>query len=195
MEAALHSIRSQPEFAGDVRARCDGDGRTSFDDLFIALFDAHHDRVFRVLNRLTGDPEQARDIAQEAFVKLYRKGSAPDAPEAWLITVALNLFRNAHAKRTRRRRLLTLERGRAAHSDPMPAPDRGADSDAETDRVRSALDSLPERDRALLLLAAEGYSYRDIAAALDLRSSSVGTLLSRAKTRFRERCEELRHAR
>lgn len=195
MEAALHSKRSQPVLAGDVRAPRDGDGRSSFDDLFVALFDAHHDRLFRILNRIIGDPEQAGDIAQEAFVKLYRKGAAPDAPEAWLITVALNLFRNAHAKRTRRSRLLTLERGRAAHSDPMPSPAGVVDSDDERQRVRTALDSLPERDRALLLLASEGYSYRDIAGALDLRSSSVGTLLARAKMRFRERCGEALHAR
>jgi RNA polymerase sigma-70 factor (ECF subfamily) len=49
---------------------------------------------------------------------------------------------------------------------------------------------MPERERSLLLLRAEGYSYRDMAAALDLNEASVGTLLARAKKMFREFYEE-----
>jgi len=44
----------------------------------------------------------------------------------------------------------------------------------------------PERERRLLLLRSEGFSYRDIAAALELNEASVGTLLARARTAFRE---------
>jgi RNA polymerase sigma factor (sigma-70 family) len=52
--------------------------------------------------------------------------------------------------------------------------------------VRAAIDRLPERERRMLLLRAEGYSYRDIAAALDLNEASVGVLLARARRAFRE---------
>jgi RNA polymerase sigma-70 factor (ECF subfamily) len=52
--------------------------------------------------------------------------------------------------------------------------------------VRSAIDRLPERERRLLMLRAEGYAYRDIAAALELNEASVGTLLARAKRMFVE---------
>jgi DNA-directed RNA polymerase specialized sigma24 family protein len=45
---------------------------------------------------------------------------------------------------------------------------------------------LPLRERELLLLRAEGYSYRDIASALELNETSVGTLLARARRRFEE---------
>jgi RNA polymerase sigma factor (sigma-70 family) len=51
--------------------------------------------------------------------------------------------------------------------------------------ARTALDSLPLRDRQLLLLRYEGYSYRELASALDLTETSVGTLLARAKDAFR----------
>jgi RNA polymerase sigma-70 factor (ECF subfamily) len=57
-------------------------------------------------------------------------------------------------------------------------------------RVRVAVDRLPERERHLLLLRAEGYSYRDIALSLELNEASVGTLLARARTAFREIYEE-----
>ena len=55
--------------------------------------------------------------------------------------------------------------------------------------MRRALDRVPERDRHLLLLRAEGYSYREIAAALQIQETSVGTLLARAKRAFRDNYE------
>jgi RNA polymerase sigma-70 factor (ECF subfamily) len=76
---------------------------TSFHDRFVELFGVHFPRLYRYLDRLSGDPDLAADVAQEAFVRLYRRGSLPDAPTAWLITVAMNLVRNAHATRSTRR--------------------------------------------------------------------------------------------
>ena len=63
------------------------------------LFATHFPRVFRIVNRLSGEPDLAADVAQEAFVSLYERGSLPDTPVAWVITVALNRFRNRAAKR------------------------------------------------------------------------------------------------
>jgi DNA-directed RNA polymerase specialized sigma24 family protein len=60
--------------------------------------------------------------------------------------------------------------------------------------VRTALGRLTGRERELLLLRAEGYSYRDLAAALQLHEASVGTLLARAKMAFREAYGEAAHA-
>jgi RNA polymerase sigma factor (sigma-70 family) len=53
-------------------------------------------------------------------------------------------------------------------------------------QVRQALDRMPERERNMLLLRAEGYSYRDIAHALHVNETSVGVLLARARRAFRE---------
>ena len=162
----------------------------SFHDRFVNLFDAHFRRLYRYLDRLSGEPELAADLAQEAFVKLYRRGSLPDAPEAWLISVAMNLFRNAKSAEHRRRRLLTLARGEGVHSDPLPSPEQAAVAEESGRRVRLTIDRLPERERELLLLRAEGYSYRDIAAALELNETSIGTLLARARSAFREIYED-----
>ena len=54
------------------------------------------------------------------------------------------------------------------------------------DLVRRTLDRMSPRDRALLLLREEGYSYRELGIALALHEASVGTLLARAKSTFRE---------
>lgn len=157
-----------------------------FHDRFVELFNAHFRQLYRCLDRLSGEPELAADLAQEAFVRLYRRGSMPDAPEAWLITVAMNLFRNEKNTRTRRRHLLTVSRGEAAHSDPSASPDSGEADEESRRRVRRAIDTMPEREQRMLLLQAEGFSYRDIAKALELNESSVGTLLARARRAFRQ---------
>ena len=161
----------------------------SFHDRFVQLFDTHYHRLYRYMDRLSGEPELAADLAQEAFVKLYRRGSLPDAPEAWLITVSMNLFRNVRSTRARRRRLLTMRRAEAVMSDPPPVPGESEAATNPRERVRIALDRLPERERQMLLLRAEGYSYRDIAGALELNEASIGTLLARAKRTFREAYE------
>jgi RNA polymerase sigma-70 factor, ECF subfamily len=155
-----------------------------FHETVVALFEANFPRLFRYLDRLSGEPELAADLAQEAFVKLYSRGSLPDQPEAWLVTVALNLFRNVKSTRSRRRRLLTLARAESVLSDPPPQPGQSAEANELRGRVRSAIDQLSERDQRLLLLRAEGYSYRDIAIALELNEASIGTLLARAKRAF-----------
>lgn len=143
----------------------------SFHDHFVALFQVHFPRLHRYLNRLSGDPELAADLAQQAFIRLFRRGSLPDAPEAWLIGAATNLLRN--------------EKSSSRRSRPS-SPGQALAGEDSRRRVRSAIAGMPERERQLLLLRAEGYSYRDMAAALDLNEASIGTLLARARAAFRE---------
>lgn len=168
--------------------------KDSFDDQFAGLFKANHDRLFRFLDRQCGDPNLAEDVVQDAFLQLYRRGSMPDQPEAWLITVAMNLFRNVRSRRSRRRRLLTVERAERAAEDPALSPEQSAAASETRARVRAALERLPERERQLLLLRAEGYAYREIACALALNEASVGTLLARAKVAFRADYQDSAHA-
>ncbi len=163
-----------------------GETAASFQEQFTATFDANFARLYRVLDRLSGEPELADDLAQEAFVRLYRRGSLPDAPAAWLVSVAMNLFRNARASQGRRRRLLTLARAAHAHADASPAPDEAVVAEETRRRVCATLDGMPDRERRLLLLQAEGFSYREIAAGLELHEASIGTLLARARRLFRE---------
>ena len=109
----------------------------------------------------------------------------PERPQPWLVTVALNLFRSGRATDSRRRRLLTGW----ADSLTAPASPTGVEETELSSRVRAALQRLPSRDREMLLLRAEGYSYREISEVLELREASVGTLLARAKRAFREAYE------
>src|SRR5262245_22769935 len=91
---------------------------SSFRDGFVELFHDHFHRLYRYLDRLCGDPDLAGDLAQETFLRLYARGSPPDHPAAWLVTVATNLFRNVRATTVRRARLMTPARGADLLADP-----------------------------------------------------------------------------
>jgi RNA polymerase sigma factor (sigma-70 family) len=155
-----------------------------FDTQFRQAFAERFASLVRYLDRLSGDPALAADIAQEAFVKLYHRGTMPEDTRAWLVSVANNLFRDERRRVSRRLRLLARRSPDATLGDPAPAPDAHLFSDAERNAVRAALQSMPERDRQLLLLREAGLSYRELAIALSLVESSVGTLLMRARLSF-----------
>lgn len=161
----------------------------AFDAAFGELFDLEYPRVFRYLNRISGDPDLAADLAQDAFIRLYRRGSMPDRPGVWLITVAMNLFRNVRSTSARRQRLLTAAGTEETLADATLSSAQQEAPDS-SEQVRHALSVLPAREQQMLLLRAEGYSYRDIATALSMNESSVGTLLARAKRAFQAAYKE-----
>lgn len=160
-----------------------------FPELLEEVHDAHYASIFRYLDRLSGDPDLAADIAQEAFVRLFRRGSLPERPDRWLVTVALNLFRNERSTVRRRERLREEHAGELAPAAFSSPAERFGVQQVRAG-VRKALDLLSERERQLLLLRAEGYSYRDLATVLELHEASVGTLLARAKRAFESAYEE-----
>src|SRR3954471_14718070 len=162
---------------------------TDFDDRFRTLFQTEFPRLFRYLDRLSGEPDIAADLAQEAFIRLNRRGTMPDHPTSWLVSVAMNLFRNLRSTDARRRRLLTAARAESVLADPAPSAYQTSDQTESYARVRVALDRLEGREQRLLLLRAEGYSYRDMAAALELNEASIGTLLAQARRSFRQAYE------
>lgn len=146
-----------------------------------SLFDQTYPALVRFLYRRLGDQDLAEDLAQEAFVRLLKE--QPDRPEAWLFTVADNLARDVGRGTVRRARRLSLlasesETGVAAEGDRAVVQ-------AETvTEVREALGQLSERDQTLLLLHQEGMAYRQLAATIGVKSSSVAPLLARARDRF-----------
>lgn len=165
-------------------------GGSSFDDVFRRLFEDQFGSLFRYLDRLSGDPDLAADIAQESFVRLYRRGALPRDSRAWLVTVANNLFRDERRTSRRRRLLLVGREPERTLGDPPAAADAALILEERGRSVRRALDTLPLRDRQALLLRYEGYSYREIAAALGIAESGVGTTLVRAMASFRSAYQE-----
>ena len=148
---------------------------------FEAQFQELYPSLYRYLHRLTGDPDVAEDIAQEAFVRLLRQSLPSDEVRPWLFTVAMNLVRDGARKTERRQRLLQTA---PPLTGRMPAPDADVERNERIALVRRALDTLSERDQQLLLMREEGFKYEEIAGVVGVAPASVGTLIARALRRF-----------
>jgi RNA polymerase sigma factor (sigma-70 family) len=142
------------------------------------------EELVRFLHRKVWDPERARDLAQEAFVRALR--SEPEQPRAWLFSVAMNLARDEARSVLRRKKHLALLRTEADGERQAARPDEAVLEEEEWDQVRRALEALSERDREVLLLWDAGLSYREIADVADLAPGAVGTTLARARRRLVE---------
>jgi RNA polymerase sigma-70 factor (ECF subfamily) len=145
-----------------------------------ALFSLHGAAVYRFALVVVRHREDAEDLLQEAFVKLLvhlRSGGDRANLRGWLFTVVANGCRDR--LRVRRRWIpWTRDHDRPAEPpDPVLAGERLA-------ALRSSMRHLAPRDRLLLMLRAEGLSYREIAGAAGLRAGSIGQMLARALERW-----------
>ena len=150
---------------------------------FDALYDEVFPPLFRYCHRLTGDPDAAEDVAQEAFVRLLDRGVTGERPalRVWLFKVATHLIRDRWRVSENRRRLLQIH---PVTQGAGPDPERDTEREEEVASVRAALAELDPRDRELLLMREEGFSYKEMADTVGVRPTSVGTLVARAQKRF-----------
>jgi RNA polymerase sigma factor (sigma-70 family) len=150
---------------------------------FDATFDELYPPLVRYCHRLTGDSDVAEDVAQEALVRLFTHevdGPTP-ALRVWAFKTATHLVRDRYRVEENRKRLLQAN---PVSPTPTERPDRRLERKEERERVRSALEALSPRDREILLMRYEGFSYKDVAEAVGVASTSVGTLLARAERRL-----------
>ena len=163
---------------------------------FSQLVDRHRERVFRLACRYLGDENAAEDLAQEAFLRVYRARQTwrPEAKfSTWLYRVTANACLNELRARKARK---AVETTAAAGPSGEPPPE-GSDPRAEAPgdalvrketahHVREAVARLPEDQRmAVILNKYEGLSYRELADALDRSVPAVKSLLVRARENLR----------
>jgi RNA polymerase sigma factor (sigma-70 family) len=153
---------------------------------FESLFRTEYARVVGIAHRVLADQAEAEDVAQDVFISFYRAHPADAAyAAAWLHAAAAHAALNALRGRDRRSR---REGAQAVPPDAAAVDDDPAELAAASEtreEVRAILALLPERSAAMLALRYAGLSYAEIAAALDVRASSIGTLLRRAEDAFR----------
>ncbi len=155
------------------------------------LFRTYHDTLVRYLTRRLGDRDWAEEVAQETFVRALRQDRVLVNERAWLFTVANNLVRDEARRDARRRRHLVLLREEALAQEATEPEPTSLERAQEAAFARRAVDALAERDRLALLMREEGLDYPEIAEALGLSVSSIGTTLSRARRRLVEAYEAL----
>lgn len=190
--SALMALRD-PDIRLMLRVRADDR------DAFSELVGRYQHRLVGVMHHLVGRRDEAEDLAQEVFLRVYRNRHkyTPQAKFAtWLFTIANNLALNSIRDR-KRHPTVPFEVGDPAASGPWLAHDRGENRDpppphkVQQDElaavVRRALDELNERQRmAVVLNKFEDMNYAEIAEVMDLTTKAVKSLLSRARAKLRE---------
>lgn len=166
---------------------------------FEELVRRYQQRLLAVFDHLVPTREQAEDLAQEVFMRVFRARESyePGAKfSTWLFTIANNVSSNA-IRTLRRRKEVSVASANNAPSDAAPLehmatdasglmPTRQVDQMERAEIVRTAIDSLNERQKmALMLCKFEGMSYAEIAETMGLTVKAVKSLLSRARVNLK----------
>lgn len=166
---------------------------------FGELVERYQHRLVGVMHHLVGHRDEAEDLAQEVFLRVYRnrKKYTPRAKfSTWLFTIANNLALNSLRDRQRKPVIPLDVRESSASGQFMAGNVPGARDAPPThnlqqtelaDVVRKALDELNDRQRvAVVLNKFEDMGYAEIAEVMDLTEKAVKSLLSRARCKLRE---------
>ncbi|ADU50535.1 RNA polymerase, sigma-24 subunit, ECF subfamily [Thermaerobacter marianensis DSM 12885] len=152
-------------------------------DAFTALVERYQVAVYNLCLRLTNQPADAADAAQEVFLRVYtnlRRFQGRGPFRSWVYRIAVNTCRDELRRRRRRPVPALAPPGPDAH--PLPAGDDGDPARAVVGRevqaaIQDALGRLPEVFRTVVVLRdVEGLSYEEVAAVLGV---SIGTVKSR----------------
>lgn len=168
-----------------VRRAREGDPRA-----FEEIVSHFQRRVWTVAYQLTGNPDDAQEVAQEAFLRAHRylDRYRPDRPfTPWLLRIAVNASYR-HMKRSRPPVQLVSVDDEAARE--IPAPGEGAAESAVLEEERrqmllKALDELAPRERAVFVLREmQGLPTEEVARVLGIRAVTVRRHASRARARL-----------
>ncbi len=134
---------------------------------FEEVFSLHHRTVYRAARSVVRDAALAEDVTQEVFLKYYHHRDSITDEEMlrpWLIRVALNIAKNTVRGKVRAN---TRDENYVKQSE-----------------IQKALGKIREPLRSCLILKQQGLSYREIANALEIKETSIGTYVARARQEF-----------
>jgi len=159
---------------------------------FAELIERHKDSLVSYLTRLCGRQEEAEDLAQEAFLRLYERSQAyreEGKLRSYLFSIATNLVRSRHRQRKRREVLRSIFLSSNGHRTPAKQQSGLLEQELQ-EQLACAIADLPLRYRTpLVLFEVEGWSYREICELTGLREGTVKSRIHRAKRSLRERLE------
>jgi RNA polymerase sigma factor (sigma-70 family) len=148
----------------------------------------HSARVYRLAYRLSGNPQDAEDLTQETFVRVFRSLAdySPGTFEGWLHRITTNLFLDM-VRRRQRIRFDALPEDTERLPGTAPSPEQ-VYADTHLDpQVQAALDALsPEFRVAVVLCDIEGLTYEEIAATLGIKLGTVRSRIHRGRVQLRQ---------
>ena len=163
-------------------------------DAFEELVRRHADRLYAVVLRLTGDPGEAEEVVQEAFLRAWRgieRFERRSQFSTWLYRIGLNEARRAAGRRPAERVLPADDAALARFPDMREAPESRAEQRALRLALERAVRALPEAYRAPLILRdVEGLSTGQAAEIMDLGEAAFKSRLHRARLAVRNAIED-----
>lgn len=175
--------------AAVIRRVLDGDGNA-----FEALVAAYEKNVYNLALRMTGNAQDAEDMAQEAFVKAYTSlpGFRGDSKfSVWLYRIVSNVCLDFLRRQNRRPASSLSQEDEDGEETQMDIPDESQSPEQLLERsltqeaVQRGLQSLSEEQRQILLLREiQGLSYEEIAETLDLEAGTVKSRIFRARKKL-----------
>ena len=160
------------------------------------LVQRHHRRIYNICYRFAGSADDAQDLTQEVFIKIYRTLNSFDVERGafmtWVTTVTRNLLVD-HFRKTKQDRMTdSLDAAPSEHEDAQPlseqirdqglTPDARAQSREVSEVVHQALQKLsPDLREAVILRDLQDMDYRDIATALKVPEGTVKSRINRGR--------------
>jgi len=169
---------------------------------FAELVAEHQRMVVQLAMNLLGDRDEALDLSQDVFIRVFRtiaQFRGQSALRTWIYRIAVNQARNRHRFWRRRRRSdqVSLDAHVEAHGDfqcgAESGPDRILAQKELAARLKDALEALPFDQRtAIVLREVDGLSYDEIAFSLGVAVGTVKSRLTRARQTLRAGLQEAR---
>lgn len=158
-------------------------------DSFEPLVKEHEKRIYNLALRMTGDPDDAYDVAQDAFVKAYtslKDFRGESAFGSWLYRLASNVCLDFLRREKRRGTVsLTVEDEELDIADLRFSPEDELERTELRDAISTALMRLPAAARQMIVMRdVSGLSYAEIAEALDLELGTVKSRIARAREKL-----------
>ncbi len=166
-------------------------------DAFNRLVLAYQDALYNTALRILGDPEQAADATQEAFISAFRHITSfrGGSFKAWLLRTVTNACYD-ELRRQKRRPTTPLEPETDDEeeiesprwlADSSMTPEQKAEADELEHAIQHCLNNLPEEFRAVVVLAdIQGMDYSEVAEAARVPLGTIKSRLARARLRLRE---------
>lgn len=148
----------------------------------------HSARVYRLAYRLSGNQQDAEDLTQDTFIRVFRSLASfqPGTFEGWMHRITTNLFLDM----VRRRARIRFDQ-LADEAERLPAtgagPEQAFDASHMDSEIQTALDDLPPDFRAAVVLCdIEGLSYEEIASTLGVKLGTVRSRIHRGRVQLRD---------
>ena len=182
----------EAQVVGLLVRRCIGGDTSAWEE----IVQRHHRRIYNLCYRFSGNADDALDLTQEVFIKMYRTLNSYDSGKGafmtWVTTMTRNLLVD-HFRKTKQDRLTdSLDAAPSEHEDAMPLreqvadtaipPDARVQSRETRETVHQALQRLsPELREAVILRDLQDMDYREIATALRIPEGTVKSRINRGR--------------